>query len=204
MKDFAALPKDGLNAAHMNAKPGGEQPCTHSTFYGPNNTPQEMVFPANHPTHPNLPKGMCQILKERGLWSDELVADCKLCKGKHTKVVDLKKITIIGPFKSGHTSWLSNSNYEKYNSALWNSETPLGKKRSEDKLISKLGRETKIWKKKVVEKKMPKIISSYFHSDNSGKSQRYTNAPGTLLGGANNNNNDNFFTLEQILKVETI
>ncbi|CAH1766563.1 10226_t:CDS:1, partial [Entrophospora sp. SA101] len=42
MKDFAALPKDGLNAAHMNAKPGGEQPCTHSTFYGPNNTPQEM------------------------------------------------------------------------------------------------------------------------------------------------------------------
>ena len=90
--NHGSLPKDGLNAAHMNAKPGGKQPCMRSTFYGLNNTPQEMVFPANHPTHPNLPKGMCQILKERGLWSDGLVADCKLCKGKNTKVVDLKKV----------------------------------------------------------------------------------------------------------------
>ncbi|RIA93458.1 hypothetical protein C1645_874137 [Glomus cerebriforme] len=50
------MAKDGLNAFNMNLNPGGKKPCMHMTYYGPNQTPQSMVFPHNHPKFPNQPK----------------------------------------------------------------------------------------------------------------------------------------------------
>ena len=41
-----------------------------STVFGPNNTPQDLYFPDNHPTMPGWFKGMEIIIKERGLWPD--------------------------------------------------------------------------------------------------------------------------------------
>ena len=38
---------------------------------------QPMVFPSNHPEFPNQPKGMRQVLIERGLWKDKLRMQCK-------------------------------------------------------------------------------------------------------------------------------
>jgi hypothetical protein len=90
--NHGAMPTDGLNAATMNVNPGGKQPCMHSTYFGPENIPQSMIFPSNHSTYPNQPKGMRQVLIERGLWKDGLIGDCKLCKGKDTKVIDLQRV----------------------------------------------------------------------------------------------------------------
>src|SRR2546430_1555468 len=66
----------------MNVNPEGKQAIMRSTFFGPNNTPQSMVFPSNHPIFPNQPKGMKQVLIERGLWYDGLIGNCQLCKLK--------------------------------------------------------------------------------------------------------------------------
>ena len=90
--NHGAMPTDGLNAVTMNVNPGGKQPSMHSTYFGQNNTLQSMVFPSDHPVYPNQPKGMRQILIERGLWKDGLVGDCKLCKGKNTKVIDPQRV----------------------------------------------------------------------------------------------------------------
>src|SRR5919205_2769891 len=51
-----------------------------------------MVFPSDHSIYSNQPKGICQVLMERGLWRDGLVGDCKLCKGKNTKVIDPQRV----------------------------------------------------------------------------------------------------------------
>jgi len=60
-----------------------------STFFGSNHTFQSMVFSTNHPTFPNQPKGMKQILIERNLWYDGLVGHCQLCK---LKIEDITRI----------------------------------------------------------------------------------------------------------------
>ena len=49
-----------------------------------------MIFPFDHPQHPNEPKGMQQVLIKRGLWREGLIGDCKLCKGKN-KDMDPKR-----------------------------------------------------------------------------------------------------------------
>ncbi len=41
-----------------------------------------MVFPSNHPKYPNQPKGIKQVLIERGLWHNGLNLECELCKSK--------------------------------------------------------------------------------------------------------------------------
>jgi len=89
--NHGAMPEDGLNVTKMNVNPGGKQPLMHSTYFGPNNTPQSMVFPPDHSQYPNKAKGMKQILIERSLWKDGLNGDCKLCKGKK-KVVDPQRV----------------------------------------------------------------------------------------------------------------
>ncbi len=43
---------------------------------------QIMVFPSNHPKYPNQPKGIKQVLIERGLWHNGLNLECELCKSK--------------------------------------------------------------------------------------------------------------------------
>lgn len=57
-------------------------PCMRDTCFGPNNTPQSMVFPNDHPTYPNQPKGIQQVLIERGLFNPALRLDCDDCKKK--------------------------------------------------------------------------------------------------------------------------
>ncbi|CAG8687142.1 5546_t:CDS:1, partial [Dentiscutata heterogama] len=69
---------DALVAARMNLKPGGQQPKMRNTVW--NGETQMMVFPEDYEDDPTLqsePKGMKQILKERGLWKDGMLADCK-------------------------------------------------------------------------------------------------------------------------------
>lgn len=42
---------------------------------------QSMVFPPDHLEFPNEPKGMKQVLIERGLWDNHLKMQCKTCPG---------------------------------------------------------------------------------------------------------------------------
>lgn len=66
---FAA---DALVASKMNLKPGGSQPLMRPGYIHSQNRPQSMVFPEEHPDIPSRlwgkPKGIEQVLRERGLW----------------------------------------------------------------------------------------------------------------------------------------
>ena len=53
-----AFSPDVLNAYHMNAKPGGKQPCMRDTINPLNSQVQKMVF------HIGIPKGLVQVLRE--------------------------------------------------------------------------------------------------------------------------------------------
>jgi hypothetical protein len=54
----------------MNLNPGGAKPKMQDGWFMHNGQRifQPMVFPQNHPKHPGKPKGMKQVLTERGLW----------------------------------------------------------------------------------------------------------------------------------------
>src|SRR5688500_17687549 len=62
-----------------------------TTYYRLNQTFQSMVFSHDYLKYPNQPKGMKQVLIERSLWKDNLLADCQLCKGK-TKIIDVNRV----------------------------------------------------------------------------------------------------------------
>ena len=81
------MAKDALNINNMNVNPGGKQAKMRSTYFGPNKTFQSMVFSPNHPTFPNQPKGMRQVLIERNLWYEELVGYCQLCRLKIEDII---------------------------------------------------------------------------------------------------------------------
>ncbi|UZO29111.1 uncharacterized protein OCT59_022601 [Rhizophagus irregularis] len=74
--NHAAFRHDALVASKMNLKPGGKQPKMRNTVFGLNNQYQSMV------NENGEPKGMKQVLIERGLWKNGLNADCQLCKDK--------------------------------------------------------------------------------------------------------------------------
>jgi len=76
----------------MNLNPGGKQPRMKDTVFGSENTLQSMVFPSNHPKYPDQPKGIKQILIERGLWKNNLQLECQLCKKKNKTIDDLTRI----------------------------------------------------------------------------------------------------------------
>ncbi|TBU52039.1 hypothetical protein BD310DRAFT_833073 [Dichomitus squalens] len=61
---------DALRASKMNLNPGGVQPRMRDGWYDRDGrrVTQTMVFPADHPDHPNQPKGIKAVLMERGLW----------------------------------------------------------------------------------------------------------------------------------------
>lgn len=79
--NHSAFAKDALLVRKMNVGPGGKQPVMRSTTLE-DGTVQEMVFPLDHHAVGlcGAPKGMAQVLKERGLWRDSLIGTCQVCK----------------------------------------------------------------------------------------------------------------------------
>lgn len=74
----SAYSVDALLTSQMNMKPGGKQAKMRDGWYmqdGMQMT-QNMCFPSNHTELPGEPKGMRQVLVERGLWKDKLVMKC--------------------------------------------------------------------------------------------------------------------------------
>ncbi|PKY58471.1 hypothetical protein RhiirA4_293251, partial [Rhizophagus irregularis] len=64
---------DALIAKNMNLNPGGKQPKIRRTYFGDENIQQDMIFPSDYRIS-NLrgqPKGLKQVLMERGLWPNE-------------------------------------------------------------------------------------------------------------------------------------
>ena len=64
-----AYSKDALLSSHMNLNPGGKQAKMRDGWFLQNDgrVVQPMIFPADHPEFPDQPKGMKQVLQERGL-----------------------------------------------------------------------------------------------------------------------------------------
>jgi len=79
----SAYSVDALLTSRMNMRPGGKQSKMRDGWYvmDSQRIAQEMCFPVNHPEFPGQPKGMRQVLIERGLWRNGLVMQCK--KTKH-------------------------------------------------------------------------------------------------------------------------
>ncbi len=75
----SAYAEDALRATHMNLRPGGKQARMRDGWFERNGVKitQPMIFPPNHPQYPDQPKGMQQVLQERGLWRSGLLMKCK-------------------------------------------------------------------------------------------------------------------------------
>lgn len=78
----SAYSKDALLASRMNFNPGGSQPHMRDGWFMRDGacTIQQMSFPPDHPDHPGEPKGMKEVLIERGLWRPRLTMQCKNSK----------------------------------------------------------------------------------------------------------------------------
>jgi len=97
----AAYAEDALLTSRMNLKPGGKQARLHNGWFmkdGQKIT-QEMVFPINHPEHPDQPKGMKQVLIERGLWSNNLQMKCGSCDADSTQCCARRILDLQPDFK---------------------------------------------------------------------------------------------------------
>jgi hypothetical protein len=77
----AAYAEDALLASRMNLRPGGKQACMRDGWFIQNGrkVTQMMIFPQDHPEFPDQPKGIKQVLTERGLWINNLHMHCKTC-----------------------------------------------------------------------------------------------------------------------------
>ena len=66
----SAYPPDALRVSQMNLNPGGAKPKMRDGWFMHHGQriSQSMVFPQNPLKHPGEPKGMKQVLTERGLW----------------------------------------------------------------------------------------------------------------------------------------
>ncbi|KAJ3812871.1 hypothetical protein F5876DRAFT_36415 [Lentinula aff. lateritia] len=75
----AAYAKDALRASEMGFQPGGKQCRMQNGWFIRNGQriDQPMIFPPDHPIYPDEPKGMQQVLMERGLWKAKLLMKCK-------------------------------------------------------------------------------------------------------------------------------
>lgn len=76
----SAYAPDALLVSRMNLRPAGKsQARMRKTWFIRDGVrhQQEMVFPPDHHEFPNEPKGMKQVLMERGLWRDGLLKECK-------------------------------------------------------------------------------------------------------------------------------
>jgi hypothetical protein len=75
----SAYPEDALVISRMNIKPGGKQARMHDGWYihDGQKIVQPMIYPMNHPTNSNQPKGIKAVLIERGLYQSELRGKCE-------------------------------------------------------------------------------------------------------------------------------
>lgn len=75
----SAYSKDALLSSRMNLNPGGKQARMRDGWFTQNGQKviQPMIFPANHPESPDQPKGIKQVLWERGLWTNRLKLKCQ-------------------------------------------------------------------------------------------------------------------------------
>jgi hypothetical protein len=82
--NHAAFRPDALVAERMNKGPGGKQPKMRKAFWGPQRTEQLMVWPNDYHDLKlrGQPKGLEQVLRERGLWKPGLLLKCNLCTEK--------------------------------------------------------------------------------------------------------------------------
>lgn len=77
-----AYPVDALLTSRMNLRPGGKQARLRDGWFldlSGQKIVQKMIFPLDHPDFPDQPKGMKQVLTERGLWDNKLKMECKAC-----------------------------------------------------------------------------------------------------------------------------
>ena len=70
----SAYATDALLVSRMNMKPGGKQACMRDGWYMQNGEKviQQMIFSNDHTEYPGQPKGIKQVLTERGLYTSKL------------------------------------------------------------------------------------------------------------------------------------
>jgi hypothetical protein len=81
-----AYAENALLVSRMNVRPGGKQARMHDGWFMCNGhkTAQSMLFPCDHPTFPNEPKGINAVLTERGLFQPGLRGKCQnKCNGEN-------------------------------------------------------------------------------------------------------------------------
>jgi hypothetical protein len=63
----------------MNVKPGGKQARMHDGWciHNGQKTAQPMIYPNDHPTHSDKPKGINAVLVECGLYQSQLRGKCE-------------------------------------------------------------------------------------------------------------------------------
>lgn len=101
----SAYAGDALLTSRMNLRPGGKQARMRSGWFmrdGEKIT-QEMIFPSNDPEYPDQPKGMRQVLIERGLWSNNLRMECKNCNADATQCCARRILDLQPDFKAQHS-----------------------------------------------------------------------------------------------------
>ncbi len=82
-----AKAEDALDVNRMNVKPGSKQAVMHDTTW--NGQPQKLVF------NLGVPKGMKQVLEERGIFTETLVAeDMRKILKNHADFQDEKPMII--------------------------------------------------------------------------------------------------------------
>ena len=74
----SAYPVDALCVSEMNLRPGGKQCHLHNGWFicDGQRVTQPMIFPPDHPKFPDAPKGIKQVLEERGLWQAGMHLEC--------------------------------------------------------------------------------------------------------------------------------
>jgi hypothetical protein len=92
---------DALLTARMNLRPGGKQARLRDGWFIKNGERviQPMNFPPGYSEFPDMPKGMRQVLVERGLWKEKLHMKCKDCDVKATACCATRILDLQPDFK---------------------------------------------------------------------------------------------------------
>lgn len=95
----SAYGEDSLLVTRMNVKPGGKQARMREGWFEVNGCriPQPMIYPSDHPKHPNEPKGIKAVLMERGLYQTKLRGKCESKCDVAATACCLKRILELQP-----------------------------------------------------------------------------------------------------------